>query len=114
MIGTADVKLAAAFVEEEAIPYPVLVDDQAQAARAASAERVSMLKLFHPDSFAGTRRAWRAGHRLGRPGRRTNQLGATFVVGPGSVTHYRHWDAHTADHAPMHEVLAALKGAAEG
>ena len=108
-IGTGDVGQARDFAESEEISFPVLVDDRAEAARAASVRRVGMLQLFHPASYAGARRAWRAGHRLGVPGRRTNQLGATFVVGAGPVVKYQHYDAHTADHAPMDEIFAALK-----
>lgn len=107
-IGTGAPEQARDFVERERIPYPVLADDEARAARAASIERVGFLRLFHPASFAGTRRAWRAGHRIGASGRRVDQLGATFVLGPGPVLRYAHRDAHTADHAPLQEVLAAL------
>ena len=113
LIGTGSRWLAEGFVEQEQIPFPVLVDDDAAAARTASVERVGPLRLFHPSSYSGTRRAWRAGHRLGLPGKRTNQLGASFVIGPRGVVHYQHWDAHSADHAPMHEVLAALKSASQ-
>ena len=35
------------------------------------------------------------------------QLGATFVVGPGSRLRYEHLDKHTADHAPFSDVIAA-------
>ena len=107
-IGTGGAARARDFVERERIPYPVLADDGARAAHAAQVERVGFLRLFHPDSFAGTRRAWRDGHRIGASGRRVDQLGATFVVGPGPQILYTHRDAHTADHAPMGELLAAL------
>ena len=107
-IGTGDVGHARDFVEAEEIPFPVLVDDAAEAARAARVRRVGVLQLFDPASYAGARRAWGSGHRLGVPGRRTNQLGATFVVGAGPVVKYQHYDAHTADHAPLDEIFAAL------
>ena len=108
-IGTGDVDLARDFVEAQKIPFPVLVDDDAEAAKAAGMRRVNPLMLFAPATFPGFRRAWKAGHRVGWPGKRTNQLGAMFVVGPGPVVHYEHYDAHTADHAPMEEVFEALK-----
>ena len=109
VIGTGNATLARHFVEDEQIPFPVLLDDAAVAARTAAVERVWFPKLFHPASSAGTRRAWQAGHRIGVPGKRTNQLGATFVVGPGDRVRYEHRDAHTADHAPTDEVLAAVR-----
>jgi len=111
-VGTGNAFLARAFVEDEKIPFPVLLDDSAAAARAAAIERVGPWKLFHPDSFAGTRRAWSAGHRIGIPGKRTNQLGATFVIGAGGKLRYEHRDAHTADHAPLAAVIDALRAPA--
>lgn len=110
-IGTGDERYARWFVDDYRIPYPVLVDDHAEAARAASIRRVGLLGLFHPDSFPGAARAWRAGHRIGI-GKRTDQLGASFVVGPGDRLRYQHRDRHTADHAPLEEILAVLREAA--
>ena len=107
-IGTGSAAAAEAFVEDEDIPYPVLADPRGKAARAAAIESASPLGLFHPASYAGAARAWRAGHRVGVSGKRVTQLGSTFVVGPGPVVHYTHRDAHTADHAPLTEILAAL------
>jgi hypothetical protein len=87
----------------------VLVDDDGVAARAASVRTVGMLRLLADRrSWAGTRRAWSAGHRIHRAGTRVTQLGGTFVVGPGAEVRYAHVDAHSADHAPLDAVLAAL------
>jgi len=108
-IGTGGAEHARSFVRDEMIPFPVLLDDDAAAARVAGIPRVGFLELFAPRSFPGALRALRAGHRVGRPGRRTNQLGASFVLGPGDAVHYAHWDDHTADHAPLEEVLSALR-----
>jgi len=106
-VGTGSAFLGRAFVDDYRIPYAVLLDDDAQAAHAAQVQSVGLVGLFHPDSFPGAARAWKAGHRIGL-GKRTNQLGATFVVGPGDIVRYEHYDAHTADHAPMEEILGAL------
>ncbi len=108
-IGTGNKAYAADFVESDRIPFMVLVDDDAAAARAAAMPRVNAFRLlFDRRSLAGSRRAHRAGFRVGRPGARVNQLGATFVLGPGDDVRYEHVDEHTADHAPIDEVLAAL------
>jgi peroxiredoxin len=107
-VGTGDERYAARFVEDENVPFPVLVDDDARAARAASVKRASPWGLFNPRSFPGARRARQAGHRIHKSGKRVTQLGATFVVGPGERLRYEHVDAHTADHADLDEVFAAL------
>ena len=109
-MGTANRAYAADFVEQEEIPFPVLVDDDGVAAAAGALPRVNPFRLlFDPRSLGGARRAHRAGHRIGKPGKRTNQLGATFVLGAGGRVRYEHVDEHTADHAPLDDVLAALR-----
>lgn len=109
-IGTGDERYAKSFVADEQVPFPVLVDDAADAATAAAVKKVSFATLlFDPRSLRGASQAHRDGFRVKKSGKRVNQLGATFVVGPGSHVQYEHIDAHTADHAPIDEVLAALR-----
>lgn len=108
-IGTGDKRYAEAFVDEEQVPFPVLVDDAATAANLAAVKKVNFATLlFDPRSIKGARQAHRDGYRIKKSGKRVNQLGATFVLGPGSQVRYAHIDAHTADHAPLEDVLAAL------
>ena len=108
-VGTGDERYAKAFVADEQVPFPVLVDDGGEAAAAAAVRKVNFLTLlFDPRSMRGALRAHRDGFRVKKSGRRVNQLGATFVLGPGPTVRYAHVDAHTADHAPVAEVLAAL------
>jgi len=108
-VGTGDVRYAKAFVSDEQVPFPVLVDDDAAAASAATVKKVNFFTLlFDPRSMKGARHAHQQGYRVKKSGRRVNQLGATFIIGPGSTVRYSHLDAHTADHAPLPEVLAAL------
>lgn len=104
-IGTGNARYARKFVEEENIPFPVLVDDDAVAARAASVRRGSAWKILGPETYGASIRARRTGHKIHMPGKRTFQLGATFVVGPGDRVRYEHLDANTADHAPLDDVL---------
>src|SRR4029079_12735373 len=100
---------AAAFVAEEDVPFPVLVDDDGEAAKAVSVKKVNFATLvIDPRSLGGARRAHREGFRVKKSGKRVNQLGATFVIGPGSTVRYAHIDAHNAEHPPLDEVLAAL------
>lgn len=110
-VGTGDERYAEAFVADEAIPFPVLVDDDGAAAQAVSVRRIPFLQLlFDPRSWPGGLRARRAGFRIHRSGRRVTQLGATFVIGPGPTVRYAHIDRHSADHAPLDAVLGTLAG----
>jgi hypothetical protein len=110
-IGTGDVRYAQAFVEQEQIPFLVLVDDAASAARAASIRKVNFAKLVGPGTWRATRKTWRDGYRIHKSGKRVNQLGATFVVGPGPVLHYEHLDDDSTDHASLDDVFAAMAAA---
>jgi peroxiredoxin len=108
-IGTGNVRYAASFVDDEHVPFPVLVDDHSHAAHAAQVKRVNFrVLLFDKRSREGAKAAHDAGHRIHWPGKRTNQLGATFVIAPGNAVVYEHIDDHSADHAPLDEVIAAL------
>ena len=91
----------------------MLVDDHSHAAHAAQVKRVNFrVLLFDKRSRAGAKSARAAGHRIHWPGKRTNQLGATFVLAPGNTVVFEHIDDHTADHAPLDDVIAAIGKAA--
>ena len=110
-IGTGNAMYAQAFVDDEQIPFLVLVDDDGEAARAAQVKggAGAMVKLASPSVLRATRRAMKAGHRQHKNGPRTTQLGATFVVGPGDQVVYEHLDDDVGDHAPLDAVLAAVR-----
>jgi len=105
-IGTGDVRYARGFVEEEEIPFLVLVDDDAAAARAASVRKVNFFSLLAPRTWKATRKTWKAGYRVHKSGKRVNQLGAMFVIGPGPTVRYEHIDDDSTDHAPLDDVIA--------
>ncbi len=107
-IGTGNADYAAAFVRDEHIPYPVLVDDGATAANAAAVKSSSFVGLFHPRTWAASRETRKRGHKIHKAGARVTQLGATFVIGSGGTVRYEHLDTDSTDHAPLDEVLAAL------
>ena len=108
-IGTGNAKHARHFVEEENIPFPVLVDDDAEAAHLASVKRGSAWNVLGPKTYGDSVRTWRRGHKIHMSGKRVFQLGATFVVGPGDRLVYEHIDQTTVDHAPLEEVMAVLQ-----
>ena len=108
-IGTGDQRYAAAFVEEEHVPFLVLVDDDAAAATAASVRTLSWLELLHPRTWKATRETSRRGHHIHKPGTRVKQVGATFVIGTGGRVRYEHLDADSTDHAELDDIMDALR-----
>ncbi len=111
-IGTGDVAYARGFVADEKIPFPVLVDDDGAAARAAAVRVSSLVGLFHPRTWKPTRRTWQRGYRLHAAGERVTQLGASFVIAPGPNLLFAHLDRDSTDHAPVDALLGALPGTA--
>ncbi len=109
-VGTGDRRYAEAFVRDEAIPFLVLVDDDAAAARAASLRTLSWFQLLHPRTWKATRETSKRGHHVHKAGRRVKQVGATFVIGAGERIRYEHLDADSTDHAPLDAVIASLRG----
>jgi peroxiredoxin len=108
-IGTGSTALARAFVEDDRIPFPVLLDADGRAAAAAAVRSSSFIGMFHPRTWKPTRETWRRGFRVRTPGPRVTQLGATFVLGPGAHVRYAYLDRDSTDHAPLDDVLAALR-----
>jgi peroxiredoxin len=107
-IGTGSVRYAEAFKKDEQVPFLVLVDDDAEAANAAAVKSVTPFGLFSPRSWPGAWTARKNGHKVHKAGKRVTQLGATFVMGEGSQVRFEHVDQHTADHADLEQVFAAL------
>jgi peroxiredoxin len=110
-IGTGDRRYAEAFVREEQIPFPVLVDDAATAAQAASLRTLNWFQLLHPRTWKATRETSKRGHHVHKSGQRVRQIGATFVLGAGDRVRYEHVDRDSTDHAPFDEIVAALREA---
>jgi peroxiredoxin len=108
-VGTGDRRYAEAFVRDENIPFLVLVDDDAVAARAASLKTLNWFQLLHPRTWKATRATSKRGYHVHKSGKRVKQIGATFVVGPGDRVRYEHMDADSTDHASLDEVMAALR-----
>jgi hypothetical protein len=71
-VGTGDERYAQAFVADEQVPFPVLVDDDAAAATAAAVKKVNFATLlFDPRSLKGARQAHRDGFRVKKSARRS-------------------------------------------
>ncbi len=111
-IGTGDARYARAFIDDEQITWPVLLDEDGEAADVAQVKVGNAAQILGPRAMRSALKAYARGHRQkAKLGRRPTQLGATFVIGPGNVVRYEHLDDHVGDHAPLDEILAALDNA---
>ena len=107
--GTGDQRYAAAFVDDENIPFAVFVDDDGAAARAAQVKVVPFLAMFKPGTWRATRETMKRGYKIHRAGKRVTQQGGTWIVGPDDRILFEHVDRDSTDHAPLDAVIAALQ-----
>ncbi len=108
VVGTGKPEATATFARELQLPFPLLADGDGDAARAAGLVEGSAAQIAGIAPVRSAFRAWRSGHRQHRTGPRPRQLGATFVIAPGSIVLYAHLDRAAGDHAPLAGVMAAL------
>ena len=107
-IGLGDAHYAAAFREETRITFPLLVDAERQAYRAAGLKSANILHLLRSDNAAARKRATAGGHHQHKLGANPFQLGGSFVFGPGNVDRYSHISQTFGDNASIQALLAAL------
>lgn len=108
VIGTGDAAYARDMKDSLNLPFDVLVDDEAVAAAAASIDKGSIKNVLKVKAWTSMVRTMRNGHFVGKPGKRVNQLGATFVIAPGNAVPYEFRDPDTSTHAPLNDVIAAI------
>lgn len=109
-VGTGNMMYAKSFVDDENVPFTVLIDEDGDAAEAASLKggAKALAGMLSPNVMRAGKRARSAGHRQHKSGTRPLQLGATFVIAPGGKVLYEHLDTDFGDHAPLALVMAAL------
>lgn len=109
-VGLGDRQYARAFREETGIRFPLLIDENREAYRAADLKVASLSHLFRLSNARARTRARQAGHRQHRLGRHPFQLGGSFVFGPGNVARFSHVSETFGDNARPDELLAAVRG----
>jgi hypothetical protein len=107
-IGLGDARYAQAFREETGIAFPLLIDADRMAYRAAHLRSANLLHLLRAENNAARKRASAAGHRQHKLGQDPFQLGGSFVFSPGDVDRYAHISATFGDNAPAEALLAAI------
>ncbi len=109
-IGLGDFHYARLFREETGIEFPLLVDEERRAYRAAQLGSGSIFNLLRREDWQGRSRAREAGHAQRRLGKDPFQLGGSFVFAPGDVDLYAHLSRSFSDNAPVEELVAAVTG----
>ncbi|MFV1969192.1 MAG: AhpC/TSA family protein [Pirellulaceae bacterium] len=107
-IGTGGSRYARAFIEDESVPFPVLLDDDGIAADTVEMNKLDVASVLRPDALLKGVRTLTSGNRQHKTGRRPTQLGATLVLGPGDDLLYLDKEAFAGDHADLDEVLVVL------
>ena len=108
-IGLGDAFYAKVFREETGIAFPLLIDADREAYRAAGLRSGNVLHLFRGDNATARSRARKAGFRQHRTGAHAFQLGGSFVFGPGNVDRYAHVSQTFGDNAPVADLLNVLQ-----
>ncbi len=109
-VGLGDRRYARRFREETGIGFPLLVDEERRAYRAAGMRKANLLHLLRRDNARARARARTAGHRQRRLGEHPFQLGASFVFAPGNVDLFVHLSQTFSDNAPVEDLLRAVVG----
>ena len=107
-IGLGDANYARQFREDTGIAFPLLIDEQRQAYRAAGLRDANLLHMLWSENKKARDRAKAAGHRQHKLGQNPFQLGGSFVFGPGNVDRYVHVSRTFGDNAPVEDLLGAL------
>jgi hypothetical protein len=107
-IGLGDRTYARVFREDTAITFPLLIDEQRVAYKAAGLRSASVFHLLRADNAAARKRAKAGGFQQKKLGRNPFQLGGSFVFGPGNVDRFAHLSKTFGDNASIDHLLRAL------
>ena len=95
-------------MEDERVPFPVLLDEDGTAAEIVGTKTLSGSSLLSPGQIKAGIRATLQGKRQRNAGRRPFQLGATLVIGPDDELRYADFEDFAGDHADIDDVIAAI------
>jgi hypothetical protein len=108
-IGLGDLNYARLFREETGITFPLLVDAERIAYRAAELRSANLLHLLRSDNKEARARAKHAGHRQHTLGKNPFQLGASFIFAPGNRDLFVHVSRTFGDNAELKALLSVVK-----
>lgn len=108
VIGNGTRFFAEGFRDEMRVDWPLLVDPELSAYRAAGMRR-GRVEILSPRLPLNAVRALWEGHRQQRVQGDAWQLGGVFVIRPGGVLLYQHRSREAGDHPPPKDVVDALR-----
>jgi len=107
-IGLGGTDYARQFLQETGITFPLLIDEERLAYKAAELRKANMAHLLRADNKLARKRASAAGHRQHKLGNNPFQLGGSFVFGPGNKDYFAHISETFGDNASPADLLAAI------
>jgi len=90
------------------VPFPVLLDEDGEAADIVVMNRLGATSLIRPDALLAGMRSLAGGNRQHKTGKRPTQLGATLVMAPGNESIYIDKESFAGDHANLDEIMNVL------
>ena len=108
-VGLGDIHYARLFRDETGITFPLLIDTERKAYKAAALKSGNVFHIFRRDNLKARARARAAGHKQHQLGNDPFQLGASFVFGPGNRDLFIHLSSTFGDNADPVVLLAVLK-----
>ena len=104
-IGLGDRNYARMFREETGITFPLLIDEERIAYRAAGLKSANILHMLRRDNAVSRDRAHAGGFSQKKLGKNPFQLGGSFVFAPGTIDLYAHVSKTFGDNASIGELL---------
>lgn len=111
-VGLGDMHYARLFREESRIAFPLLVDAERTAYKAAEVKSGNLFHIFRRDNTEARARARASGHKQHELGRNPFQLGASFIFGPGNRDLFVHFNRTFSDDTDPKALLSALRSGA--
>lgn len=109
-IGLGDLRYARLFRDETGITFPLFVDSERIAYKAAELKSGNLFHVFFGTNRKARVRAKADGFRQHRLGMDPFQLGASFIFGPGNRDLFVHLNRTFGDDADPKALLSVLVG----
>jgi hypothetical protein len=107
-IGLGDAKHARSFRDATGITFPLLIDEQRNAYKAARLRKANLLDLFKRKNFIARKEAKAFGYRQHKAGKDPFQLGASFIFAPGNLDVFVHVSETFGDNVSVVKLLDTL------